>query len=340
MRSSSIHDVARRAGVSVGTVSNVLNHPELVAAATRGRVESAMSELGYVLNGSARNLRTGRSNIIGLVVLDVRNPFFTEVARGAEDAANEHGYAVMLCNSDDSEDKEAHYLRELEQQRAMGALITPVSTSPELLDAMVARGLRAVLLDHPSPTGERCSVAVDDVRGGELAAAHLLEQGHETLAVINGPRSIQQCEDRREGVRRAVAIAGGDPDTDVVELEIESLNAPGGEAAATQLVEHRPSPTGVVCVNDLVALGALRGLRSHGYDVPGDVSIIGYDDVEFASALRVPLTTVRQPKYRLGRAAAELLLEETGDPDHTHQQVLFYPELIVRESSAPATART
>lgn len=340
-RASRIRDVAERAGVSVGTVSNVLNRPDRVAEHTRLRVEQAIGELGYILNGSARSLRTGRSNVIGLVVLDVRNPFFTEVARGAEDAASRAGCAVMLCNSDDSPDKESRYLRELEEQRAMGILVTPVRTETPELDAMERRGMHVVLLDRPSLHGDRCSVAVDDVRGGKLAAEHLLDLGHGRIAVVTGPNTIQQCVDRLDGVRRAVETAGLDPAEAVHTIRIASLNAPGGESAVETILDLNPNPTGIVCVNDLVALGVLRGLRTHGITVPEDMSLVGYDDVEFASALRVPLTTVRQPKYQLGRNAADLLLDKYANSDHTHQQIRFSPQLIVRNSSGPApTLRT
>src|SRR5712692_8051417 len=178
---SGIREVAKRAGVSLGTVSNVLNRPEIVAQETRRRVQLAIEEIGFVRNGSARQLRAGNSQYIGLVMLDVANPFFTEVARGVEDAANEAGYVVILCNSDDSVEKESNYLRVLEEQRARGVLITPVQNDAGYLQYMRQRGIFVVLLDRSSRSRDICSVAVDDVRGGELAAAHLLERGHKHL---------------------------------------------------------------------------------------------------------------------------------------------------------------
>ena len=166
---SSIREVAKRAGVSLGTVSNVLNQPEIVAEETRRRVQLVIEEIGFVRNGSARQLRAGNSRHIGLVVLDVANPFFTEVARGVEDAASEAGYVVVLCNSDDSLEKENHYLHALEEQRAHGILITPVQSDASYLQQLRQRGITVVLLDRPSRIKDLCSVAVDDIRGGELA---------------------------------------------------------------------------------------------------------------------------------------------------------------------------
>ena len=178
-------DVASLAGVAVGTVSNVLNHPELVRPQTRARVEAAMEQLGFIPNASARQLRAGRGSCLGLVVLDVRNPFFTEVARGVEDYAQAQGYAVILCNSAEAEDKERRYLRVLEEQRVRGILITPVHGSAPAIKGIRDRGTPVVLLDRPGPPGH-CSVAVDDRRGGELAVAHLLALGHRRIAWSTG----------------------------------------------------------------------------------------------------------------------------------------------------------
>src|SRR5947207_6448526 len=199
---SSIREVAKRAGVSLRNVSNVLNRPEIVAKETRERVSSAIEEIGFVRNGSARQLRAGTSQYIGLVVLDVANPFFTEVARGVEDLANQAGYAVILCNSDDSVDKESHYLQVLEEQRARGVLITPVQSDASYLQRFRKRGIAVVLLDRPSKIKDLCSVAVDDVRGGELATSHLLDQGHVRIGFVHGALSIRNCADRRRGVVR------------------------------------------------------------------------------------------------------------------------------------------
>jgi LacI family transcriptional regulator len=330
----SIREVAKRAGVSLGTVSNVMNRPEIVAEKTRQRVLAAIAEIGFVRNGSARQLRAGYSQHIGLVVLDVANPFFTEVARGAEDAANAAGFIVILCNSDDSLEKERHYLHVLEEQRTRGLLITPVLNDANYLLRLREHGMAVVLLDRPSRIRDLCSVAVDDVRGGELAAAHLLEQGHRQLLFVNGPLNIRQCADRRRGVRRAVKSSGLDPSRAVMEITVPTLNAREGEAAIERLLAATTLPAAVFCANDLLAFGVMRGLSRHGISIPGDVALVGYDDVDIASMLSIPLTSVHQPKYELGRSAAELLIDEAlNSSSHQHKQVMYQPELIVRESS-------
>ncbi len=331
---SSIREVAKRAGVSLGTVSNVLNRPEIVAEETRERVKLAIEEIGFVRNGTARQLRAGRSQHIGLVVLDVANPFFTEVARGVEDLANQAGYVVILCNSDDSVEKENHYLQVLEEQRAQGILITPVQSDASYLQRFRQRGIAVVLLDRPSRIKDLCSVAVDDVRGGEIAVTHLLEQGHERIAFVHGPLSIRQCADRKRGVLRAMKCAGFDPERSVVDITTGTQTAREGEKVVEQLLNARIKPTAVFCANDLLALGLMRGLIKRGLSIPRDMAMVGYDDVEFASVLATPLTSIRQPKYELGRAAAELLLDEANNPtSHQHQHIVYQPELIVRESS-------
>ena len=330
-------DVASLAGVAVGTVSNVLNHPDLVRPLTRARVEAAMEQLGFIPNGSARQLRAGRSRCLGLVVLDVTNPFFTEVARGVEDYAQAAGYAVILCNSDEADDKERRYLRVLEEQRVRGILITPVHGRAPELRRIRERGTPVVLLDRPGSAGQ-CSVAVDDRRGGEIAVSHLLGLGHRRIALVNGPVAIRQCADRRRGALRAVERAGLDPAAVLTEITVPAMNARAGAAAADELLGQGPRPAAVFCTNDMLALGLLRRLGQAGVAVPADLAVVGYDDIEFAADAAVPLTSVRQPKYQLGRAAAELLLDEADRPDqHEHRRFVFKPELVERASSG-ATA--
>lgn len=330
----SIKDVAVRAGVSIGTVSNVLNRPDKVAEATREQVLAAISELGFVRNSSAAQLRAGTSRSLGLIVLDMANPFFHDVAKGVEDAATELGYAVVLCNTDEQATREDRYLQVLEEQRVRGVLITPVEVSSERLDALRRRGTPTVLVDRHDPRVNSCSVAVDDVVGGELAGAHLMERGHRRIAFFSGPLTLHQCADRLMGLRNAVMAAGADPNEVIEVIELPALKARIGYEAARELLDRTAGITAAFCANDLLALGVLRAAVSTGRRVPGDIAIMGYDDIEFAADAAVPLSSVRQPTVEIGRNAARLLLEECDHPDtHTHQQVMFKPELVVREST-------
>jgi LacI family transcriptional regulator len=332
---ASIRDVAQHAGVSVGTVSNVLNRPDSVGGAIRARVQAAIAELGFVRNESARHLRAGSSRTIGLVVLDVANPFFTDVARAVEDVASAHGLAVLLCNSDDQPAKEAAYLDLLTEQRVQGVVLTPTATLSPGLDAVRRRGVPLVLLDRRAPTADQCSVAVDDVLGGRLAAEHLLERGHRRIAFVGGASGLPQVQERHDGVLAAVRGGTGSDDALTV-LSPATLTVAGGREAAERIVGMPAArrPTAVICANDLLALGMLQELVRHGFDVPDDVALVGYDDIEFASAAAVPLTSVRKPRAELGRLAAEMVLEEAGDPGHRHRQPVLEPVLVVRESSA------
>jgi LacI family transcriptional regulator len=339
---ASIREVAAHAGVSVGTVSNVLNRPDIVAEPTRSRVRAAIKQLGFIRNESARQLRAGRSRTIGLVVLDVANPFFTDVARGVEDEASESGLAVILCNSDDQQMKETHYLELLEEHRVQGILITPVSADDDRLARLQQRGTPVVLVDSRSPTRGQCSVSVDDVLGGELAVAHLLEGGHTRIAFVGGPLSIRQVADRRDGALRALDRAGASPDALHV-IETPALNVAAGQRAGATIAELPAArrPSAVFCANDLLAMGVLQEMTAQRIRVPDSISLIGYDDIDFAAAAAVPLSSVRQPRQLLGRTAAQLLLDEAlGEGSHQHRQVVFEPELVVRQSSRAKPRRT
>jgi len=329
-----VKDVAAAAGVSLGTVSNVLNRPELVSATTRAKVEQAMESLGFVRNESARQLRAGSSRILAYLMLDAGNPFFTDVARGIEDAAREAGLSVFLCNSNEDAGREADYLDLLEQQRVQGVLITPVDPDSSRLTTLPARGTPVVVVDRAIDDGEHCSVAVDDVLGGEVALAHLIELGHTRIAYVGGPTNIGQVTDRRQGARQALERAGL-PAGNLVELVTSALTVAEGRGAGQRLagLPLARRPTAAFCANDLLALGLLQQCVSLGLRVPEDLAIVGYDDIEFAAAAAVPLTSVRQPRQLLGKTAAELLLDESANPDHEHQRVTFTPELVVRTST-------
>ena len=330
----SMKDVAARARVSVGTVSNVLNRPELVSERTRTRVLAAITELGFVRNESARQLRGGGSRTLAYVVLDAANPFFTDVARGVRDTAESAGLAVYLCDSGQDATRQAAYLDLLEQQRVEGVLITPVDAGDERLLGLPRRGTPVVLVDRAGGP-DQCSVTVDDVLGGGLAVEHLLDTGHRRIGFIGGPPTLGQVADRLTGARAAMAARGGEHG-ELVVLATTALTVAEGRRAGERLagLPAARRPTAAVCANDLLALGLLQQAVRLGLRVPDDLAIVGYDDIEFAEAAAVPLTSVAQPRHLLGRTAAEMVLEEArGEPGHRHRQVVFAPELVVRAST-------
>jgi LacI family transcriptional regulator len=339
----SIKDVAARAGVSLGTVSNVLNRPSAVRAATRAKVESAIAELGFVPNASARQLAAGRSRTIAYLVLDATNPFFTDVARGIEEVAKAEGLALFICNSDQDAEREDQYLEQLTELRARGVLITAMDYANPRLQRLRDTGVPVVLVDRaPEESSEWCTVGVDDVAGGELAVTHLVEAGHTRLAFVGGPADIPQVHDRHVGAAAATAVAGF-PEKALTLIRTSGLTIAEGRRAGERLLglPRRTRPTGVFCANDLLALGLLQHLTQHGVRVPDDVAIVGYDDIEFASAAAVPLTSVAQRRHLLGRSAGRLLGDEgERGADHEHQHVVFPPELVARASTTvPAAAR-
>ena len=333
-RRPSVKDVAERAQVSLGTVSNVLNRPERVSAGTRERVERAMVDLGFVLNDSARQLRMGRSNTFAYVMLDATNPFFTDVARGIELAAEKADLSLFLCNSDGRDTREHAHLAHLQQQRVDGILITPVDPESPELARITAQGTPLVIVDRTTTTGAFCSVTVDDRLGGRMAIEHLVDRGHTQVAYVGGPVTIGQVRERWEGARAAWHDAGL-AEAGLVHVETETLSVEEGRRAGERIagLPRRSRPSAVFCANDLVALGLLPQVVSTGQRVPEDLAIVGYDDIAFAASAAVPLTSVRQPRQSLGRTAAELLIDEVNNPEHQHQQVEFTPELIARTST-------
>jgi len=337
--SVSMKDVAALAGVSVGTVSNVVNSPNMVAEPTRQRVELAIAKLGWVPNESARQLRAGRSRSIGMVVMDIANPFFTDLVLGAEDWLNERGYSVQVANSSQQPSREHAQLALFEQQRVRGVLYAPIWGLDERVQHLRGRDIPVVLLDRAGNEGDFCSVSVDDVEGGRLAISHLLDQGHRNIAFVGGPSRLQQIRDRRQGAEIARSQHGDS--SNLLIISTPATDTDSGVAAAEEIVALPTAerPTAVFAANDLVAIGLLQGFITHGLAVPDDMAIIGYDDITFAASAAVPLSSIRQPRADLGRRAAELLFEEIQAVDqtvnHDHQQIRFTPELIVRRSTVP-----
>ena len=311
-----IRDVAQQAGVSLGTASNVLNRPDRVAADTLARVIEVIDQLGFVRSSAAHQMRGGNSRCFGAVVLDASSASSTETIRGLEDAVHEQGCAVVVCSTDGSQEREARYLRLLEEQRVQGIVITPATRNVTHLHTLRDRGIVVVLLDRNGSNGELCSVSVDHAGGGELTARHLFDLGHTRIAFINGPLHLAQCQARRRGMRRAARLAGLDIEETIIEYTIDPLTAFNQvEQIVDSFLELEDRPTAVGCVNDQIALTVLR-------------------DVEFAAMLSPSLTSIRLPKYELGRAAAELLIAETSDPDHRHSDIRFDAELVERHSTS------
>lgn len=332
--SVSVHDVAALAGVSIGTVSNVLNRPEKVADSTVAKVQLAIDRLGFVRNDAARQLRAGRSRAIGLIILDVANPFFTDVARGAQAQAAGAGKSVILGYSDENADRENEYLELFESQRVHGVLLSPFGEAAPRLLQLRKNGIPAVLVDRLSADSSFSSVSVDDVAGGAMAVQHLIEQGRKRIAFAGGPLAIRQISDRLHG---ASSAAASQPNVTLEVIPLAALTADEGRRAGELIAAREASsrPDAVFAANDLVATGLLQAfLMNHSIAVPGDIAIVGYDDIGFARAAAVPLSSVRQPAALIGQTSVDILLAEAEDLDAPAQHVVFQPSLVVRQSSS------
>jgi LacI family transcriptional regulator len=335
----SMRDVARLAGVSVSTVSNVVNKPAGVDPALAARVTEAIAKLGFVRNDAARQLRTGRSETLGLVVLNLSNPFFADLATGVEDAAKAAGYSVLLATSSASADGESGALDLFERHRVDGVLVASASDVLDRLDQLRQRGIPAVLIDGVDDRGVFSSVSADDVTGGRLAAAHLIGTGRKRLLFVGGTRERAQMRDRLSGCQEAVGAASG-VTLDV--LWVGSLTADLGVSIGADLAARPEAdrPDAVFAANDMLALGLIQGLVAGGLRVPDDIAVIGYDDIVFAAAAGVPLSSVRQPSRDMGERAAAALIEQLQNPDRYRPiAVSFEPSLVVRGSSAPRTGQ-
>jgi LacI family transcriptional regulator len=291
--------------------------------------------LGFVRNDAARQLKAGRSRSVGLIVLDIGNPFFTDVARAAEHRAAEHNLTLLLGTSDDDARRERTYIDAFDEQRVFGLLVSPIGEDLTRLTALQRRGTPVVLVDRDGSGTSFGSVAVDDVAGGRLAAEHLLETGRRRIAYVGGPRELRQVRDRYRGASEAVkAVAGAQLET----VHVPALSVLEGRAAGERLRERPPGrrPEGIVCANDLLAIGVLQALTLMGdVRVPDDIALVGYDDIDFARSAVVPLTSVAQPTRAIGETAIDLLLE-AADRDRAEpaRRVVLEPRLVVRASSS------
>lgn len=330
---ASIKEVAAHAGVAVGTVSNVLNHPDRVSAPTLERVMKAVEVLGFVRNDAARQLRAGQSRTIGMIVLDSSNPFFAAVARAAENEATVHGADIILGNSGNDPEREARYVTLFEEQRVQGVLISPAGDISTRLRSLRERGVAAVLVDSEGDPDIHSSVSVDDTAGGYMAAEHLLSTGRRRLAFVGGSTGIRQVAERLAGARSAVEQI---PGAALEVLEAADMTVLAGRAVGQELVERNRDelPEAIFCANDLLAVGVLQSLLLiNGLRVPQDVALIGYDDIDFAQSTVIPLSSIRQPAEEIGRSAVALLQEQLGPVPAPPRQVRFTPELVARQST-------
>ena len=307
-----IKDVARESGVNISTVSRALNNGYGVNGRTREHVLSVAVRLNYRPNRVARGLVTGRSHSVALIMSDIRNPFFAEVARGAEDAARAANCDLVLCNSDLDTEKEMQYVQSLAEKRVDGILMNSVSAlSRQRRDQLAAHGVPIVLLNRSAAPGPFSTVCADNEAGGALAAKYLLDLGHRAIAHITGPRQHGNLSDRERGFLRTMQAGGKSVQPIVLRGR---FNFAGGAELTAKVLDKHPKVTAIFAANDVMAFGAARTVLERGLKIPDDLSLIGFDNIEFSSIVYPPLTTIHQPKYEMGQAAVEILLRLARDP--------------------------
>jgi LacI family transcriptional regulator len=335
VRKATITDVARVAKVSIQTVSAVVNRKPGISEPTRERVLQAIEQLQYRPNGIASSLRAQKSHTIGVVIPTITNPFFPEFVRGAEDAASGKGYSIFLCNADEDTEKEIQYLRLLQRHRVAGILISYVSGpafSEPVLTELASHHLPIACLGTAQPGRGIVSLRVSESEITRVATQHLLELGHRRISFITPPPSKYIAQMRIDGYKRALIDAG-------LPIRPEYLVDGGfdlrdGLRGAEKLLSLRHPPTAVVAANDLVAIGVISTLKKHGRRVPADLSIVGIDDIQMASLLDPPLTTISQPIYEMGRQGMENILLRIQNPQLDTSEIMFATQLIIRKSTA------
>jgi len=327
-------DVARRAGVSIATVSYVMNGREGVADSTRAHVLSIAEEVGFRPNRLASGLRTGQSRVLALVLADITNPFYPEIAGGVISAAAEAGYEVFLSHSGVDGQLDAEEVRVLCDHRCAALLFTSLMvTDGPLITDVVPAEVPLVQVVRRVPGLEADFVGIDDRAGAREAARHLVDLGHRDVAILIGPLGSSASRERSRGFLETLAEAGLEPGPDRV-AECQLTVDAGYEGAERLLAAGPDPPRALLCGNDLIALGAIDAFLDHGLSVPGDVSVVGYDDIWFSSSRLVQLTTVRQPLDAMGRAAVSLALDRLADGDIEPRDVILPHEFVLRRTTA------
>jgi len=327
-------DVAELAGVSASTVSHVLNGTRKVSEDTRERVRLAIEELGYEPNLLAKSLKVSRTFTIGLLISDIQNPFFTSVIRGAEDVALSRGYHLFLCNTDEDPNREDEYVRELSKKRVDGLIVASSASRRDHALQLRLEDVPFVFMDREVEGIEADTVSVDNRLGMRLIAEHLTQLGHERVGMVSGPLEKSSGHERYHGLRDALADLGLPLHDSLVRFG--DFRVSGGREAAEELLRLPEPPTALVVSNNQMTLGALLAVRELGLRVPDDVSVVSFDDMEWAPLANPPLTALAQPTYEMGATAARMLLNKiekkaTGSPS----KLFMEPELVVRESTGP-----
>jgi LacI family transcriptional regulator len=327
-------DIAREAGVSLMTVSRVINNKGDVSPATRTRVQEIIKRKSYRPSGIARSLATRHSGTIGLVIPDVSNPFFADVARGAEHVACTEGYNIFLCNTEEDPHRELDVIYSLEEKRVDGVVLFSRLEFPQLVRSLKHHTAAVLINQLPSKKTAAASIGtvrLDDVLGAQFIVQHLIESGHRAIGCLAGPPTSHSSRSRIEGYTQTMLAAELTPNAFWQRACMPSVE--GGQWAAHELLHAQPELTALFCFNDLVAVGALQACAEMGLVVPQDLAVTGYDDIPLAALVTPSLTTCRTPRYDLGAEAVHLLLNQIRGATKKNEDVVLQPQLIIRASA-------
>ena len=324
-----IKDVADAAGVSTATVSRVLANKPHVRQEVKARVMKVVKKLNYRPNRVARSLRSQKSTIIGLIVSDIENPFFQQVARAVEDAAHEQGYSVMLCNNDEDPDKEQRYLHLIRDENLAGIILSPTRQTADNFSATSELNIPMVVIDRRVSDAEVDNIVIDNVQAAQVITTHLIEHGYRRIGAIFGIGSTTGRE-RREGFVQALKAYDLQPSTDLVKYA--NPREDDGYNTTLKLLQLPERPEAILTSNSLLAAGALRALRESEMAIPEEVAFASFDETTWAKLVVPSLTVIEQPTYEIGRTAAELLLKRIHDPTRSHREVILRAKLIIRQS--------
>lgn len=331
-----IEDVARLAGVSIATVSRTLHRPDIVSEKTRKRVEQAIEATGYTTNAMARSLRTMQTHVIVVLVPNIGNPFFSEILLGIEAVASAHGFNILIGNTDNKPEREKSFAAYVRGHQADGMLLlnghVPLDNGGRLQGRPAALPPMVIMCER-IPGLSLPTVRIDNEGAAHLATRHLIELGHRSIAHIKGPEENILTKDRLAGYRRALEEAGIPFEARLVAPGDFSI--PSGQRGVERILDEGPRPTAVFCSNDEMAMGAIVALKQRGLSVPGDVSVVGFDDIQFAGSYDPPLTTIHQPRRHIGETAMALMVELLESGSVPEGEVVIETELLQRRSSGP-----
>lgn len=338
---SSLKEVAEKANVSITTVSRVINNPEKVKPKTLDRVRRAMHALQFQPNRVAQRLRgtKGRSKLLGLIIPEIQNQFYSSIVRGIEDIAYGEDYAVILCNSDEDPAKEKFYLETLRAENVDGIILPPVQEGSETIEELITSGIPLICFDRKLLSHQVDTVVIDNEKAGHTATRHLLDLGHTRIAVVTSSQPLSSFEDRLRGYEKALTEKGISVDERLV-MKGDHTMPEDGKRLTAAILAMDPSPTALLVMNNQLTLGAVEALNESELVIPDDISLVGFDDLPWAKAIWPPLTVMKQPGYEIGRQVAELFFNRINHPKADRIEVVMESELVVRKSTSAIPAPT